>query len=129
MSNLKGANKTSSYMIHHTHVFCVQPLPPVAFCHQPAANFNIRFAHSSLSKVGSVQYALLFAPSPAALYWRASRLSEEWPLFTAYSRCGSVESAGEIHDHDYRVDARWAALHHRLAERRVHDVGWHQLHI
>lgn len=36
----------------------MQVLPPVAYAHQPATNFNTRFVHVSLNKVGACRRAM-----------------------------------------------------------------------
>lgn len=35
----------------HKPLHCLQILPPIAYAHQPATNFNTRFVHVSLNKV------------------------------------------------------------------------------
>ena len=56
----KGACGRLCTNFWHKQLHCLQILPPIAYAHQPATNFNTRFVHVSLNKVLTHACPMLF---------------------------------------------------------------------
>ena len=104
---------------HSQRLIPVQALPPAGSCHQPSQNFNVRFAHASMSKVRKVvsvlerQHSRVFSAMHSA----------------CLASAGCFRLTGEGRNQQHCVDTGGAALHHRVSEGGVHHLGRHQLHV